>query len=329
METRSTDEFIESIRRMHESPALRAIRDIEQSVNLTKAAQSATLQMLLDLERTSMAVQVRHIEGYSLLDTFGDLNLSPAMKSIRDFDRQEKPMFGSIAKALEQSRIDKLVNPQIEAAVAAFENSNLFKVVESLRKSASFRAIDQLAETLATGHLGPLTLGSAFDEVLRTYRGIEDTDCFGSLDGLADDVVARVKASPSGRLSKEFYLSLLISLVLFLLSQASSVESEERIINRIDQMQEVVLAELEKIEREEANETFYVVLRPLRLRGGPSMATETITVLPPNLKVRLVERAGKWIKIEYFDYPSNEYVVGWSFKKYLKILNPKGSRREP
>src|SRR5208337_4881356 len=102
-------------------------------------------------------------------------------------------------------------------------------------------------------------------------------------------------------LSTEFYLNLILALFLFLYSQISTSYSEKLISRRIESMQSIVIQQLTDLKAYEEDQTFYVVDRTVNLRTRPSVKSGKITLLYPNTKVRLIERASKWIKVEYFD----------------------------
>ncbi len=75
---------------------------------------------------------------------------------------------------------------------------------------------------------------------------------------------------------------------------------------------------------EHDDSTYYVVVRFVNLRDKPTTTkSKILEVLYPNLKVKLIERKGEWICIEYYDYVNDSFKRGWVFKKYLNILNPK------
>jgi Bacterial SH3 domain len=62
------------------------------------------------------------------------------------------------------------------------------------------------------------------------------------------------------------------------------------------------------------------VERPIAMRYGPNTKTATITLLYPNIKVRVIDRRSKWIKVECFDYLEDVHKAGWVPKKYLKRM---------
>ena len=101
-----------------------------------------------------------------------------------------------------------------------------------------------------------------------------------------------------------------------------SAESEKRLTEQIINIQTVITEKLEQVLTTQNNHTYYVVLRPVNLRLKPTTRkSKAINVLYPNQTVRLIERKGKWIHIEYFNHTSGIHEHGWCYKKYLKILS--------
>lgn len=325
---KATDDFAESIRRIQESPILQAMREIERSsLHLQRTlVESQSLRAFRDLQQNSFASQFAELERSSSLRAIRELSESPGLKALRELGNQSFEISQSFASLVDTSAIEEALRPFGETA-KLLAQSPIFKAMEELQNSSSFKVFGKLAETFSSQLVGPLTLGSAYEEVLRTFQEVQNSRGTAALDELEAEIEERVQAAPAGALSREFYLALLFSFIFFLISQISAIESEEGIMERIDRLEQVLLTELEDHDEQATSDTFYVVVRAVRLREGPDTSHPTIAILHPNLKVRLVERAGKWIQIEYFDYTKNEYVVGWSAKKYLKILNPKGSRR--
>lgn len=104
------------------------------------------------------------------------------------------------------------------------------------------------------------------------------------------------------------------------------MQSEEKMLLRIDQFETTISQQLSELKANEEADMFYVVMREINLRVRPNIKSEIIATLYPNMKVKLIEYASKWIRVEYFDYTENVYISGWAYKKYLKIMNPKQKR---
>lgn len=130
-------------------------------------------------------------------------------------------------------------------------------------------------------------------------------------------------ASEETVLRLDFYLNILISFMFYFLSESSSLESEARIMERIDQLEERCSEKCKVVEKIEIDESFYIVKKRVRLRSGPSTKHVIIDVLPRNQKVKLISNKSKWIEVEFYDYVEDSYQQGWVCKKFLKLLNRK------
>jgi hypothetical protein len=229
-----------------------------------------------------------------------------------------------LAKSLESSSAFSLANTfensSIFSAKKALENSSFLSAVKALNDSSRFSSFNHLADILSSKYIGPLTLSEAYQVVAQSYVETPAESIDTRLEKVSKQVEERVKNAPHGVLSGEFYLSLVLTLILFWLSQLSTTESEERLLNKIEELQTNISQQLSEYESHVIDETFYVVERSVNLRTKPNTKSVVLVVLHPNQKIRLIERKSKWIKVEYFNHIENGFVSGWVFKKYLKRI---------
>lgn len=186
--------------------------------------------------------------------------------------------------------------------------------------SEAFRQIRELSERISI-ELQPLTFGEVYEQLVDRYSTLSEEGVTSPIEVLSEEIEEKVNTSTPHPLAVEFYLNFVIALFLFVLSQTYSIESEEKILSSINEIQTIVTKNNAKIRSLEYGETFYIVIRAVNLREGPNTKSQILSILHPNTKVRLLERKSKWIKIEYFDYLSETTREGWAYKKYLKILN--------
>ncbi len=265
-----------------------------------------------ELKKNTIHEAMKAIENSSALraaKAFEDSSLIATMKSFEN---------SSAVKAMKA-----LENSSAWRAAKDFENSSLISTIRALQDSSRFASFNELAERFSSKNVGPLTLSEAYQFVTENYLQTSSSTEIDRLEELTANVDHRVQKAPDGALSKEFYLSLVLSLFLFWLSQISSTQSEEKMLLRIQQFETTISQQLSELKTDEGRETFYVVDRAVKLRVKPNTNSEVINILYPNAKVKLITRSSQWIRIEYFDYTENVYVSGWAFKKYLIILNPK------
>jgi len=104
----------------------------------------------------------------------------------------------------------------------------------------------------------------------------------------------------------------------------SATESEERILKRMNGLEQIITTQLTVLRENAIGHVFLVTDRDLNLRTGPNVDHEVIEVLPRNQKVMEIERSHDWLKIEYFDHIDNKSKTGWSHSRYLLIVDSGG-----
>ncbi|TOM75840.1 SH3 domain-containing protein, partial [Vibrio parahaemolyticus] len=120
-------------------------------------------------------------------------------------------------------------------------------------------------------------------------------------------------------ISLEFYLGMLLSLVLFIYSEYSSYLSEQKLVEQLQGLESQVQLLTEKLE-ESQTRTFFIVKESLKLRSEPSLESTVLEVLPEKLKLFGLGSRGKWIEVEYFDYLTNTMKSGWVHSDYLQVV---------
>lgn len=194
------------------------------------------------------------------------------------------------------------------------EMSNLFQPF-----TRTLEQIQELSNTISL-HTHPLTFPDAYEEILRHYQVSLESEVDDPIEAVAIEVEKKVQSYPGGPMSIEAYIQIVLALFIFIYSHISSIDSETRISSRLENLENFVSKSLEDLKSQRKKDTFYVVIRPVNLRPLPSVKSKVQEVLPQNLKVILLERKGKWIRIEYFDHVENLNKSGWVYKKYLKNL---------
>ncbi len=132
-----------------------------------------------------------------------------------------------------------------------------------------------------------------------------------------------------------FYISTLLSILMFLYSLESGEESNKQLNENIEAVETTILSQVmlvnqqlsdvtEKLDRRDNqdNLTKYVVKRAVKLRSKNSTKPESkvISVLYTNQVVELLKRDGKWIYVAYYDHLDDIPRTGWVYKKYLKMI---------
>lgn len=148
-----------------------------------------------------------------------------------------------------------------------------------------------------------------------------DGDGALALGNFLENLVVTARTSVLDRLSFEFYLNILFSVLFMLIPLQLSADSEQRIISAVEAAQEELQKQLERHEAARVDTSiYYVARRPTFLVRSPKPKSAATGILYPNQITRLVMRKGKWIQVEYFDYLEGVHRSGWCLKKYLQRL---------
>ncbi len=144
------------------------------------------------------------------------------------------------------------------------------------------------------------------------------------LDKLLIDKLSKL---PKIQLSKEAIVQIILAIVLFIVTIFHSMQSEDNISSKIDEVEEVVLDKLhetedhllkkfEELETTE-NKNFYVATKHVNLRLEPSTNSEVIYILSPNMLVEVMEKKGNWFSVQFFDYIEGRLKKGWAYGEHL------------
>ncbi|MBI2862612.1 MAG: SH3 domain-containing protein [Chloroflexi bacterium] len=175
---------------------------------------------------------------------------------------------------------------------------------------------------------GPFSLAESLTELLARFHSLQSDQGLARDEAersLVDEVRARVASVPLTASTAQFYLSILFALILFLISQHSSVRSDEARRAEHAEIEELIADAIEALGMGSAGEetsAAYLVGRPVTVRERPSSRSgRAMTILYPGQRVVIDDRRGKWARIEYYDRGSCEIRHGWVLKKYLLALS--------
>jgi Mg/Co/Ni transporter MgtE len=314
-----------TIKTLENSGAMSAFKTLENSPAITgmeSFKNSAAFNAMKALENSTVMNAFKSIENSSAIAAMKSLEKTTVFNTISVLDDNA---ITSAIRSLENSpaiaAMKSFKNSTVFSLNSVLKNSSAMSAIRALEDTSRFSTFNELAKNLTSRFAAPLTLSEAYQVVTEEYLNTIGPSETERLDALSDKLEIQLQKSPNGALSKEFYLSLILTFFLFWLSQISSIQSEKKILTRIEQVETTISQELAALKKFENIETFYVVNRAVNLRVKPTTKSEVITILYPNEKVRLIQRKSKWIKVEYFNYSENTYTSGWVYKKYLKILN--------
>ncbi|ADJ27356.1 SH3 domain-containing protein [Nitrosococcus watsonii] len=276
---------LNAIRALDDSPAMRAIRAIEDS---------PSIRMMRELNESPAMQVIRQFEDSPAVRTMRDMADSPALKAI---------------KGLEESSAFK--------AIQKLQESPALRAMRMLEKSPGNGGFSRIAEQINHGY-GALTFSKAYELLASEYDQQSDLE---PLDVLANEVQERASRAPLGPLSAEFYLNLILALFLFYISQISALESEEKIIERMNSFKQAIATQLNELHEIEKDRLFLVADRTMNLRSGPGVDHDVIGIISKNQKLMELEQDRDWTKVEYFDHINNENVVGWAHSRYLLVIS--------
>jgi hypothetical protein len=294
MSGRFKNSTLDILRSLDVSPAMRAIRALEESPSMRVISEinnSPTLRLMREIEDSPSMRLIRRVEESPAMRIFRDLENSPALKIIRD---------------LEDSAAFR--------AVRELQDSPALKAIKALESSPSFAAFSIISEQLDT-NFGALTFSEAYNFLVDEIEEAEnDTD-------LVEGVKNKSSRAPLGHLSAEFYLNLILALFLYYFSQMSAMESEEKLLGKMEMLEQTISTQMQALERKENESVFLVTDRELNFRVGPSMDSKILEVLPRNKKVIELTRKRDWIQVKYFDYINNLNRTGWVHSGNIIVIN--------
>jgi len=291
---------LRALRALDESPAMKAIRALEHSP-ITRSMRyldsSPALRIMKDLENSPAMKAIRGIEKSPLMRMLRDLDESPTMKAIRGIE--ESPAF---------------------IAIRSFQESPAIKAIQALEHSPILNAFSTVATRITHGY-GALAFSEAYELLVEEYEEQVAGHATEPLDRLAESVRDRAAQAPFGSLSAEFYLNLFFALFLFYLSQISAEQSEERLLSRLDGMEQTISTQLDALRQDSQTKDYLVADRAVNLRTGPGPEHYALDVLLRNQKVVQIGVSGEWANIEYFDHIENKLKRGWAHSRYFIAIS--------
>lgn len=200
------------------------------------------------------------------------------------------------------------------------------RLIESVSLPALMAVSDQIARYINT-NLAAATFPESFaGQVLEALHGIyESSDAESGernasiIEGLYEEI--QKKHSPS-LVSRQGLIQILIALIIFAIQMQEGAKTEERVSDLILRMQATIVERLEEKKSEAAPkgklEIYFIVQRRTRLLQQPKPKGAVVGWLYPNQMTSLIEKKGKWIYVQYFDYIDGVPKNGWVLKKYVK-----------
>jgi len=147
---------------------------------------------------------------------------SPMLKALEDL---EKFSLIKASKSLE--------NSSLITVFKSLELLLMIKAIKSFEDAPAMREFSDMASKIRSTNLGPLPFTEAFQIVFQTYDRARKDDVSEPWEKVVTELEMRTIDPPKGSLGAEFYLSLVLTLIMLLLSQKLGSFSEQRILSKI------------------------------------------------------------------------------------------------
>lgn len=167
------------------------------------------------------------------------------------------------------------------------------------------------------GRVAPIFWSTKFDDPEEFLNILEDA---------TEDVERRIGESRVHAVSLEFYLSFLITLLLFVWQLKLSDEGERRVTARIAAVEASLTTRLLARETFQEVESLAFARRPASVRKGPRSRSDKVATVYPNTPIHVIRIRREWVLVEFFDHATGVHLSGWCLKKYLQL--PRGIRSE-
>jgi hypothetical protein len=298
------------MKNIFDSPALKAIRALDDSAvmrAIRAIEDSPSIRMMRELNESPAVRAMRQLENSPAMQAIRQFEESPAIRMMRDLE--DSPALKAI-KGLEESPAFK--------AIQQLQESPALRALRALETSPAMEAFSRITEQINHGY-GALTFSEAYELIADEYEKQPD---LGTLDTLSGEVQNRASRAPLGVLSAEFYINVILALFLFYLSQMTAQESEARMLERMNGLEQTITTQLEELRKFENDRHFLFADRSLNLRFGPGTDHDVIGNISRNQKLMELERDRDWVKVEYFDHTNNVDLVGWAHSRYLLKITP-------
>lgn len=269
-------------------------------------------------------------EQVKLNELYSDVTLKSAFDDARKFTELSENPIKHLFDSMPNSTLNNILGNSV-LSIAGIKS----KQFKSILDSSLYGGVAELEELVRQSTL------NAF-EVFESYY-VESNTAFNVNDETLREIKESLSQS-SKTANLQFYISIIITLLVLLYSVQASIDAENRDIQRVKELKSSIDAiettmatqcfvlnqqltsmdeRLRKIESSEQSDTIeYVVIRTVNLRtkSNTNKDSQIITLLLPNQKVELLKRKGKWIYVGYFDYIEDIPKTGWVAKKYLKMI---------
>lgn len=181
-----------------------------------------------------------------------------------------------------------------------------------------------LDDSLVAEHSFASRVAHALSTVVRAATPEEFRN---SIDSAERIFLEQTASAPPGRLSREALISILLTLLLFFLDQANTLNVAKETRARIEAFERTALSRIETslgVEDADHDEDFRVVLNPLDVRAEPRNAARHLGIVYPGRRVKVLEHCEEgWVRIDFFVDSSATLSQGWIREDGLQRLDEK------
>jgi len=284
------------------------------------------------LSKSLSAIQVNSYfsEIASFSKAFSAFQMKPMLPGLtalsKSFSQLSSPM-DALSKSLSAIQVNSYFSEiaSFSKTFSAFQIKPIYPNISELLKGHEIFQIKPLFPQI--NNINNLIKKSS--SLINTYDDIISSNLISVLDPINDDSLLNLNAEidssfvevKKDKLSLQFYLTLLVSLLFAAYAEYSSMINKKEIVLEIRNSESKIINEIKIIEDKIYSGIYYIVIRKNNGYYCPSTKKSDIKfILYPNQKVRLIKEKGKWIFIEYFNNLTNYHEQAWCKKKYLKRL---------
>ncbi|PKL15128.1 MAG: hypothetical protein CVV49_21905 [Spirochaetae bacterium HGW-Spirochaetae-5] len=194
----------------------------------------------------------------------------------------------------------------------------MFDTLSALQMKPIFPQIPAITNLIKKSN----SLLTTYNDVISLRLGLEiDSGDDNKVISIASGIDEEFTYVKKDKLSLDFYLQIVLALLIFVRSEYSAIKDKDEIIKTIHGTESRIVSEVKKLETDLLIGTHYVIIRQTFGYDYPnSEKAFKKLILYPNQKVRLIDSKGKWIYVEYFNQLTNQHEQAWCKKKYSKII---------
>ena len=209
----------------------------------------------------------------------------------------------------------------IDRRIPFLNSSTLRSFKDSSRILSDLHSVNSIVKTLEVNRFQNI-IDDSFSLQLLNELKTEKLNFNDAIEVVEEAFSNKIETSSKGWISAEGLLQLFFAFTLYVISQASAMDSDEALMKKVSQLENSFIEKIALLlpdKQDDKNATYYIVNRTVQLHTESSTKSPFLGFLYPNQRVKLVKRKSKWIYIEYFDNLNGIPKMGWVYKKYLKM----------